>query len=161
MASRNDHTGDLIMSKKAGKTFSDNYSKIFGEKKPNARGKFIQDKETGEMVPASQYHHKKSKSENSKRSKTLHMPAVHWFKEYKSPTTGEEITSAAKEREHLKLHGKRLMEPIDQEKKAADAIKAEQEKKFDKFVDEAVEKTAMDIEYNRVEVDKSGYQNLF
>lgn len=161
MTSRNECTGDLIMSKKAAKSFGENYSKIFGNKKPESKGKYIQDPETGSLLPASEFYARQAAREESKRSKSIHMPAVHWFKPYASPTTGEIIDSPNKEREHLKVNGKRLMEPIDQEKKVADQIQREKQKEFEKFVDEAVEKTAMDIEYKRIEVDNSGHQNLF
>jgi hypothetical protein len=73
--------------------FSGNFDKIFTEKP--IRGSFIQDPETGELVPKDQYYAPSNASHYV-------MPDI---QPYQSMQTGEMITSRSHHRAHLKQHG--------------------------------------------------------
>ena len=87
------------------KAFSSNFDAIFGHKRAE-RGSYVFDKETGELIPKSEYY----------GSSTVNAPMVlNDIQGYKSMQTGEWIGSRSTHREHLKAH--RLIE-IGNETKA-------------------------------------------
>ena len=139
MVSKNDHTGDLIMSKKASKAYEDNYNKIFGDKNPMRRGRFIQDPETGNMVPANEFQRPEPKRSN------LPTPMIQVFTPGRSPITGEWLETKRQMNEDMKRHGCREYEGFESEQKVANQWQAEQEKKFNKEMGEAMEKTAVQL----------------
>lgn len=144
MASKNDITGDLIMSGKVTESFKSGYDRIFGDKKPT-RGRFIQDPETGNLVSEIEYYEKRAEVEEKNRSKTIEAPAIHWFKEYKSPVSGRVIDSPSKERDELDRHNCRIFEGGDAEKKAANQAKAEKKQKAKKELRELMHKTKIGL----------------
>lgn len=144
MTAKNDHTGDLIMSKRNTRQYSDNYSRIFGDKKPAQRGRFVFDSETKEFVPAAEYYAAKASKEEKNRSK-LNMPAVHFFQEYQSPASGRIIDSPEKERDELKRTGCRIFEGSEQEIKQAKAIKAEKKEKQRQQTRDLLRKTKIQL----------------
>lgn len=75
--------------------FSGNFDKIFTGKP--IRGSFIQDPETGELVPKDQYYAPSNVSHY-----VMLMPDI---QPYQSMQTGEMITSRSHHRAHLKQHG--------------------------------------------------------
>jgi len=162
MTARNDITGDLIIST-GSKQYRKNYDNCFKKNNEEKKGAWIKDpSNSARSIYVSYDQLERMKKERAQRERVYvgGFPSLHIFNPYESPTTGEIIDSPNKEREHLKAHGKRIMEPIDAEVKMANQIKRDQEKEFERFVDDAVEKTANDIAYGMVEVDK-GSQNLF
>ena len=78
--------------------FDKGFEAIFGSKRAE-RGSYVFDKETGELVPKSEYY----------RSSEVNAPMVlNDIQGYKSMQTGEWIGSRSTHREHLKAH--RLVE---------------------------------------------------
>lgn len=142
MASKNEHTGDLLMSKKASKEYAGNYSKIFGDKKPK-RGRYVYDSELKELVPADEYYSKKAASEANSRAENF--PAIHFFKGYTSPMTGRVIDSPNKERDELARTGTRIFEGGDQEFKYANIVKKEKKKKQKEQIRGLLQKTRIDL----------------
>jgi len=74
--------------------FSDNFDKIFGNKKPE-RGRFIWDKDKRDFVPASEYY------APSESNSAYVMPDI---QPYQSMIDGSMITSRSKHREHLRAN---------------------------------------------------------
>lgn len=68
---------------------------------------------------------------------------------YISPTTGELISSRKAHREDLKRSGCRVYEGREQETKEAARVRAEQDRRAESKISEAVEKTFYDLKYNR------------
>lgn len=162
MTARNDITGALIISMGSEK-YRENYDKCFKKNNEEKKGKWIKDpSNSAKSIYVSHEKLKKSQKEREhiERVYVGGFPALHIFNAYESPTTGEIIDSPNKEREHLKIHGKRIMENVSDEVKMANNIKKQKEKEFENFIDDAVEKTANDIAYKNIEVD-NGPQNLF
>jgi hypothetical protein len=140
MASKNEHTGDLIMSKAQSQQFRDNYTAIFGDKKASKRGRFVYDRETKQLVPADEFYERQAAIEQSKRS-NLPLPAIQFFKPYVNDINGKLIESPTQERELLKRTGCRIYEGLEQEKKVADQVKREQKAKQSEKLGEMLAKT--------------------
>jgi hypothetical protein len=159
MASKNEHTGDLIMTKRSNqKLYEENYEKIFGKKKKAKRGRYEWHPEKQTWVPASEMPAKSCDA----RSTKFYAPTFHVFRPYESPVTGELIESASQERNHLKQHNCRIYEGFEQEQRVADAHKAELESKFEAKMLDAIDKTAAGLKYHMVEkADPSKPLNIF
>ena len=79
------------------KVFEENFDKIFGCKAPQ-RGRYIQDRNTGKLVPAAEYVPPESDSPK--------WAAIHGdIEPFVSPVDGTLIDDRAKLREHNKRHG--------------------------------------------------------
>lgn len=75
--------------------FEANYEAIFGKNKPVSRGSFVQDPETGKLVPKGKY-----------ERPSVNAPMVmNVMKEFKSPIDGSIISSRSKLAAHNKRHG--------------------------------------------------------
>lgn len=144
MASKNEITGDLIMSGKTTESFRSGYERIFKDKKP-VRGRFVFDPELKEMVPAHEYYEKRAEIECKSRSKTIEAPAFHFFKSYKSPVSGREIDSPNKERDELDRHNCRIFEDFSSEKKAVNQVKTEKKHNAKKQIRELMQKTKIGL----------------
>jgi hypothetical protein len=81
-------------NRRPGKGFEDNFEAIFGKKKVE-RGSFIQDPETGKLVPKSEYVQRDPDAPYLQAG----------FNDFTSPIDGSVITDRAQLRDHNRRHG--------------------------------------------------------
>lgn len=154
MVAKNEHTGDLMISKPS-KLYEENYEAIFGSPKKVQRGKWIYCPETNELIPASEY-----KRPEVQRG-DFPLPMLSLYEPGRSPVTGEWLETKRQMREDMKRHDCREYEGFESEQRAADAYKQAEQVKFDADLGEAIEKTAMDLKYNRTERSEAKAINIF
>lgn len=135
--SRNDITGDEIKTKAASAEYRQNHEKIFGQSRPQ-RGRFIQDPDTGKLIPASEY--------VSRESKNL-MILIDKWDAYESPVSGEVISSRRQRDRDLKANGCRQYEGKQTELQEAQRHKNEQFQKLKSKMHETFERTHYEIEH--------------
>lgn len=164
MTAKNEHTGDLIRTKYSS-AYRDNYDQCFRDENTEKKGKWIKDPSSSARsiyVSDEQFEKMHKERENRKRVYVGGFPALHTFKSYNSPVTGELIEDASQERNHLKQHNCRIYEGFEQEQRVADAHKAEVDSKFESKMLDAMDKTANDLKYNMVErADPTKPLNIF
>ena len=81
-------------NRRPGEGFEDKFAAIFGDK-PISRGSYVQDPETGKLVPRGTY-----------QREDTNAPAVHGdIEDFVSPITREVITDRAQLRRHNEQHG--------------------------------------------------------
>ncbi len=141
--SRNEHTGAEQKTKAATPEYRQGHEKIFGNKKPQ-RGRWIQDPQTGELVPAHEF---------VSRETTNGMIVVKGFDAYESPVSGEVISNYRQRDRDLKASGCRQYEGKTQELQEASKFKAEQNRLLERKVTNTLEHAYYEIEhgYRRVE----------
>ena len=142
--SRNDITGDEqrtkgIMSEKA----RENYDRIFPPKKIE-RGSFKWDKETGKLIPKSEWNAKYN-SEPKERGPLI---CVKGFDAFPSPTSGKVISNYHELNEDMKRSGCRTYEGLEQEQKEVDRFLAYEDKELEECISESVDETYYQIEHN-------------
>ena len=140
--SRNEHTGKEMKTGAATPEYRENHQKIFGESKVQ-RGRFIQDPETGRLVPASEY--------QRKQSDVNLMVLVKGFDAYESPTTGEVVSNYRQRDYDLKSSGCRQYEGRQTEQQEADRHNKYKREKLRSGMQETFERTYYDIENRRSE----------
>lgn len=149
MASKNEHTNEMIISKRTSTAFRQNYEQIFGNKQADKRGRFVYDRETKSFVPAHEYYAKQQAKLDAVRS-NLNLPALHLFKPYNSPITGKPIESPNQMREDLKRNHCVLADDLKTEEQETQRRREYMNKKMEAEIDDAVLKTANDLKYNLI-----------
>ena len=141
--SRNDITGAEQKTKAATPEYREGHEKIFGNKKPQ-RGRWIQDPESGELIPASEYVSRETKAG---------MILVKGFDAYESPVSGEVISNHRQRDRDLKASGCRQYEGKTQELQEVAKFKAEKNRQLEQKVTNTLEHAYYEIEhgYRRVE----------
>lgn len=135
MPARNDITGDLIKTGANSRQYQENIAKIFPEKKVTA-GRWRTDKETGKSIPIDEWYQKYG------QKKYAQAPYVIGdIDPYISPTSEKLITSRRAHRDDLKRTGSRVYEGREQEVKYAEKARKEADAKFEKTIEQGMEKT--------------------
>lgn len=142
--SRNDITGDEIKTRNITPEYKQNHERIFGSSKVQ-RGRWIQDPETGKLIPASEYQRTESKG-------AQYFQMDRWDP-YESETSGKVIRNRREREYDLKSTGCREYQGKDIEVQEANRYKQHQEKRLREGMRETMEKTYYEIEhgYRRVE----------
>jgi hypothetical protein len=136
--SRNDITGDEIKTKAATTEYRANHEKVFGKTKIQ-RGRWIQDPETGKLVPASEY---VSRGTNSGL-----MILVDNWDAYESPSTGNVISNRQQRDYDLKASGCRQYEGKQTEIQEASRYRSEQQQKLRSRMQDTFDRTYYEIEH--------------
>lgn len=153
MATRNAITGDEIKTSTNSEAYKAGIERIFGETKVQ-RGRYKQDRETGEFIPVWQWNLKYGEPEKPRGP----MVSIKNFDAFESPATGRIIRNERELREDMRVSGCRTYEGKEQEMREANRYLQEQDRKMEKIVEESVEKTAYDIEHGYHEI--SGNKDL-
>lgn len=143
---RNDITGDLIRTRPS-TTYASNYEQVFGKKGPE-KGRFRQDKETGEFIPLDEWVRK-----YGSERKQGPMVICNHFEPFESPVTGEVIQNKRQHNYDLDRNGCRVYEGRESEQKEADRYWKYQDEKFEQKIDHTLNQTAYDIEHGYLKVE--------
>jgi len=156
--SRNEHTGDLLKSKPNSKEYSSNYDQIFGDKPPQ-RGRYKQDRETGDFIPISEWNKKYAEAPRERGP----MFFLNHFEAYQSPVTGEVIQNKRQARYDLDKTGCRIYEGMESEQREVDRQTAYKEQQFEQAIEQTLEETAHEIDhgYREVAEDPAGINFTF
>lgn len=149
MTAKNDITGDLIQTKANSAQYKENIGKIFGNGGVKG-GSWVYDSISRKMVPREAY-----RKENPLPKKRGHFKGAESFDAFESPSTGEIVTSHKKLKYDQESSGCRTYEGREQEDKEAARYRAEENKKYEDSVGEAVEQTFYDLKYNRVQKEST------
>jgi len=141
--SKNDITGAEQRTKAATPEYRENHERIFGNTKVT-RGRYIQDPETGKLIPASEY--------VPRETKNLMIMVDRWDA-YESPVSGEIISNRRQRDRDLKASGCRQYEGKQVEMQEAERYSLQQHDSLMRGAAESFEKTYYEIEhgYRRVE----------
>jgi hypothetical protein len=137
MPARNDITGDTLITKAATPEFREGHERIFGNK-PVQRGRFIQDPETGKLIPAHEYR---------QRDESKLIVHVDNWDAYESPSTGKVISNRKQRDRDLKESGCRQYEGRHVEVQEAERHKRYEKQKMWGGIRETMEKTYYEIEH--------------
>jgi hypothetical protein len=142
--SKNEHTGDLqqtkgILSESARAEFD----RLFPPKKI-VRGRFKEDKETGEFIPIHEWNRKYAEAPRPKGP----LLVVKGFDAFQSPTTGKVIRNDRELEYDMKASGCRTYEGREQEQKEVDKYLKAQDDELEACVDDTLAETMYQIEHN-------------
>lgn len=142
--SRNDITGDEQKTRPITREYVEGYEKIFNTKGVQ-KGRWIQDPDTGKLVPAKEYVRKETE-------KARYFLMDRWDP-YESETTGNVISNRRQRDYDMKTTGCRPYEGKDIELQRAQAERREMKEKARAERRETMEKTWYEIEhgYRRVQ----------
>jgi hypothetical protein len=136
--SRNDITGAEQRTKAATPEYRENHERIFGSTKTQ-RGRWIQDPDTGQLVPASEYQRKQS-------DKAQFFLMDRWDA-YESETSGRIISNRRQRDYDLKATGCRPYEGKSIELQRAESETKEFREKSRRDMRETMERTYYEIQH--------------
>jgi hypothetical protein len=135
--SRNDITGDALVTKAATPEYREGHERIFGQK-PIQRGRFIQDPSTGKLVPAHEY--------RQQESSKLIVHVDNWDA-YESPVSGQVISNRRQRDRDLKESGCRQYEGKQVELQEAQRHQEYKRKEVWSGIRDTMERTWHEIEH--------------
>lgn len=145
MTAKNDITGDLIKTGAPSKEYMEGYQSIFGNARVQ-RGRYRQDRETGEFIPIQQWLQKYGEAPKPRGP----LISVKQFEAFESPTTGRVISSYRDLDRDMKESGCREYEGFANEKREADKYLQEKDRRMEAIISESVEQTAYEIEHGYI-----------
>lgn len=145
MTTKNDITGDLIKTGSTSPEYLEGHERIFGTSRVQ-RGRYRQDRETGKFIPIHEWNSKYAEPPKPRGP----MISVKQFEAFESPSTGRVISTYRDLDRDMKESGCRPYEGLANERREADKVLQEKDRRMESIINETVDETAYQIEHGYV-----------